>query len=170
MFGGAEHWVAFELPPRIVLRYAGEFDLCSGQAIVRAAAGRPIGRIEAEGDMARILLAEDDAATRDLVQRALGAEGHEVVVTQDGTEALEKLQAGAASFDVLVTDVQMPGLDGVALVEKAIAANAKLRIVMMSGFADELGRAAHLRSRISQIITKPFTLEQIRTAVKAALA
>ena len=41
---------------------------------------------------------------------------------------------------------------------------------MMSGFADELGRAAHLRSRISQIITKPFTLEQIRTAVKAALA
>ena len=69
--------------------------------------------------MARILLAEDDAATRDLVQRALGLEGHEVVVTQDGAEALEKLQAAPARFDVLVTDVQMPGLDGVALVEKA---------------------------------------------------
>jgi two-component system cell cycle response regulator CpdR len=126
--------------------------------------------IEAEGNMARILLAEDDAATRDLVQRALGLEGHEVVVTQDGVEALEKLQAAPTRFDVLVTDVQMPGLDGIALVEKGLAVNAKLRVVLMSGFADELGRAAHLKDKISRVITKPFTLEQIRSAVKAALA
>ena len=131
--------------------------------------GRRSG-IEAEGNMARILLAEDDAATRDLVQRALGLEGHEVVVTQDGVEALEKLQAAPARFDVLVTDVQMPGLDGIALVEKGLAVNAKLRVVLMSGFADELGRAAHLKDKISRVITKPFTLEQIRSAVKAALA
>ena len=120
--------------------------------------------------MARILLAEDDAATRDLVQRALGLEGHEVVVTQDGVEALEKLQAAPTRFDVLVTDVQMPGLDGVALVEKALGVNPKLRVVLMSGFADELDRAAHLKAKISRVITKPFTLEQIRSAVKAALA
>jgi len=119
--------------------------------------------------MARILLAEDDAATRDLVQRALGLEGHEVVVTQDGAEALEKLQAAPERFDVLVTDVQMPGLDGVALVEKGLAVNPKLRVVLMSGFAGELGRAAHLKAKISRVITKPFTLEQIRSAVKAAL-
>lgn len=119
--------------------------------------------------MARILLAEDDASTRDLVQRALGLEGHEVIVTQDGVEALEKLQATPTRFDVLVTDVQMPGLDGVALVEKALAINAKLRVVLMSGFAGELDRAAHLKAKISRIITKPFTLEQIRSAVKAAL-
>jgi two-component system, cell cycle response regulator CpdR len=119
--------------------------------------------------MARILLAEDDAATRDLVQRALGLEGHEVVVTQDGAEALEKLQAALTRFDVLVTDVQMPGLDGIALVEKGLAVSPKLRVVLMSGFADELSRAAHLKAKISRVITKPFTLEQIRTAVKAAL-
>jgi len=119
--------------------------------------------------MARILLAEDDAATRDLVQRALGHEGHEVTVTQDGGEALEKLQAAPTRFDVLVTDVQMPGLDGIALVEKGFALNPKLRVVLMSGFADELGRADHLKARISRVITKPFTLEQIRSAVKAAL-
>jgi len=119
--------------------------------------------------MARILLAEDDAATRDLVQRALGLEGHEMTVTQDGLEALEKLQAAPARIDLLITDVQMPGLDGVALVEKALAVSPKLRIVLMSGFADELGRADHLKPRISRIISKPFTLEQIRSAVKAAL-
>ena len=63
--------------------------------------------------MARILLAEDDAATRDMVQRALAMDGHEVVVTQDGAEALEKLQAAPGRFDLLISDVQMPGVDGV---------------------------------------------------------
>jgi two-component system, cell cycle response regulator CpdR len=123
----------------------------------------------AEGNMARILLAEDDAATRDLVQRALGLDGHTVTVTQDGSEALEKLQATPKGFDVLITDVQMPGLDGVALVEKGLAISGSLRVVLMSGFADELTRADHLRPKIARIITKPFTLEQIRSAVKAAL-
>ena len=99
--------------------------------------------------MARILLAEDDAATRDMVQRALALDGHEVTVTQDGTEALEKLQAAPGRIDLMITDVQMPGLDGVALVEKALAAAPKLRVVLMSGFADELGRAAHLKAKIS---------------------
>ena len=119
--------------------------------------------------MARILLADDDAATRDLVQRALGLDGHDVAVTQDGAEALEKLQA-SARFDVLVTDVQMPGLDGVALIERSLALHPKLRVVLMSGFADEIGRATHLKAKIARIISKPFTLEQIRSAVKAALA
>jgi DNA-binding response OmpR family regulator len=119
--------------------------------------------------MARILLAEDDAATRDLVQRALGLDGHDVVVTQDGQEALEKVQDAPGRIDLLITDVQMPGLDGIALIEKVLAANPRLRVVMMSGFADEIGRAAHLKPRIAQIITKPFTLEQIRAAVRAAL-
>jgi two-component system, cell cycle response regulator CpdR len=139
---------------------------CVARAIVR---GRRV-RDWAEDNMARILLAEDDAATRDLVQRALGLEGHEVTVTQDGLEALEKLQAAPARYDVLVTDVQMPGLDGVGLVEKGLAINSKLRVVLMSGFADELDRAAHLKAKISRVITKPFTLEQIRSAVKAALS
>jgi CheY-like chemotaxis protein len=118
--------------------------------------------------MARILLAEDDRATRDMVQRALAADGHEVLVTQDGSEALERLQT-AGRLDLMISDVQMPGLDGVALAEKGLAANPKLRVILMSGFADELGRADHLKAKIARIITKPFTLEQIRAAVKAAL-
>ena len=119
--------------------------------------------------MARILLADDDAATRDLVQRGLATDGHTVTPTQDGAEALDKLQETPGAFDLLISDVQMPGLDGIALAEACIAANAKLRVVLMSGFADELGRADHLKGKISQVLTKPFTLEQIRGAVKAAL-
>lgn len=118
--------------------------------------------------MARILLAEDDAATRDLVQRALSTDGHEMIVTQDGAEALEKLQ-GAQGVDLLISDVQMPGIDGIELVEKALSARPKLSVILMSGFSDELGRAEHLKGRIARVISKPFTLEQIRTAVKFVL-
>ena len=120
--------------------------------------------------MARILLADDDAATRDLVQRALGLDGHQVIVTQDGTDALEHLRNAPDSVDLLITDAQMPGLDGISLIEKGIAAAPKLRIILMSGFAGELDRAERLRTKIAQVISKPFTLEQIRSAAKAALA
>jgi CheY-like chemotaxis protein len=118
--------------------------------------------------MAAILLAEDDAATRDLVERALSTDGHKIVVTQDGAEALEKLRSGQA-VDLLISDVQMPGVDGIELVEKALAERPKLRVILMSGFSDELGRADHLKGRIARVISKPFTLEQIRAAARSVL-
>ncbi len=63
----------------------------------------------------------------------------------------------------------MPGIDGIELVEKGLAAMPKLRVMLMSGFSDELGRAQHLKGRIARVISKPFTLEQIRAAVRAVL-
>ena len=117
----------------------------------------------------RILLADDDAAARELVQRALASEGHQVVSTQDGAEALEKLQAGPASFDLLISDVQMPGVDGIELITKAVALAPNLRVILMSGFADELDRAAHLKTLIACEISKPFTLEQVRSVVRGVL-
>jgi two-component system, cell cycle response regulator CpdR len=119
--------------------------------------------------MARILLADDDEATRDLVKRALETDGHTVSITQDGMEALEALTS-AAGFDVLVSDVHMPGLDGVALAERAIAAAPALKLLLMSGFAEELDRAQALKSANLGVIIKPFSLEQIRTAVRVLLA
>jgi two-component system, cell cycle response regulator CpdR len=119
--------------------------------------------------MARILLADDDAAARELVQRALASDGHQVVSTQDGAEALEKLQNAPASFDLLISDVQMPGVDGIELIEKAMALAPSLRVILMSGFADELDRAAHLKTLIAREISKPFTLEQVRSVVRGVL-
>lgn len=118
--------------------------------------------------MARILLADDEAATRDLVQRALTADGHEVVATEDGQEALDRL-TGNERFDLLLSDVQMPGLDGLSLVEKALAARPGLAVVLMSGHIGGLERAQSLQSKLKATITKPFTLDQIRAVVKKAL-
>lgn len=119
--------------------------------------------------MANILLADDDAAVRDLVRRALTAEGHNVHVTQDGGEALDYLKANAASVDVLVSDVDMPQLDGVSLAREAIALKPTIAIVLMSGFSDQLDRASDLDSRRLASISKPFTLEQIRSLIRVVL-
>ena len=110
--------------------------------------------------MARILLADDDAATRDLVRRALATDGHTVSSTQDGTEALDKLREAPGGFDLLITDVQMPGLDGIALAETALAGSPQLRIVLMSG-----GKPFPPTGQADHLIRKPFTAEIIRQVV-----
>ena len=118
--------------------------------------------------MARILLADDDAATRDLVKRALESDGHTVQVTQDGSEALDRVKA-AQPFDLLVSDVEMPLLDGVKLAERASALQPGLRILLMSGFAEQLERAKTLKGPQVAVISKPFTLDQVRATVRKLL-
>jgi two-component system, cell cycle response regulator CpdR len=119
--------------------------------------------------MARILLADDDAATRELVKRALEAEGHSVHATQDGSEALDCVEgADAQKFDILVTDVEMPLLDGVALAQRALK-QPNVRVLLMSGFAEQLDRAKALKSTQVAVISKPFTLEDVRSSVRKLL-
>jgi two-component system cell cycle response regulator CpdR len=121
--------------------------------------------------MARILLADDDAATRDLVKRALEGDGHAVEVTQDGGEALDRVKRGGApKFDLLVSDVEMPLIDGVKLAEQASSLQPGLRILLMSGFADQLERAKTLKGPHVAVISKPFTLDQVRATVRKLLA
>lgn len=120
--------------------------------------------------MAKILLADDDAAVRDLVRRALTTDGHTVHVTEDGAEALEYLQAHVSAIDILVTDVDMPALDGISLCASAIAMKPKLGIVLMSGFSDQLERANALNAERLTSISKPFTLEQIKAKVRGVLS
>jgi two-component system cell cycle response regulator CpdR len=119
--------------------------------------------------MAHILLADDDQATRDLVKRALESDGHKVDLTQDGAEALETLAAASQAFDMLVSDVHMPGLDGIELARRAIQGRPGLKLLLMSGFAEELERAETLQSPNLGVIMKPFTLEQVRSAVRGLL-
>lgn len=119
--------------------------------------------------MAHILVADDDAATRDLVRRALQSDGHQVVASADGTEALDQLQNTAAAFDLLISDVEMPGIDGIDLAGQALRFAPRLRVLLMSGYSEQLGRAAELGSPRVRTLSKPFTLEKVRAEVRAAL-
>jgi DNA-binding NtrC family response regulator len=118
--------------------------------------------------MARILLADDDKGALDLVRRALELDGHAVVTAEDGSEAQSLVSAGG--FDLLVSDVQMPGLDGISLAKEAVARQPRLRVVLMSGYADGLDLAGPLVARGARVLVKPFAIDRIRAEVRAALA
>ena len=119
--------------------------------------------------MARILVAEDEETVRALVSRALTDDGHEVVAAADGAEALEVLQREAGRFDLLLTDIKMPVMDGLALALAAARDFQALPILLMTGYADQRERASGLDALIHDVIAKPFTLATIRTAVNGAL-
>lgn len=89
----------------------------------------------------RILLTEDDEAVRAFVARALELDGHNVDTACDGVEALETLVLNDGDYDLLVSDVKMPMMDGIALAHNAADRWPGMRILLMTGFADQRERA-----------------------------
>ena len=120
--------------------------------------------------MPRILIADDEDSMRALVARAIGMDGHDIVTAQDGAEALEILIREEGAFDLLLTDIQMPVMDGIALALSAARDFPKLTILLMTGFADQRERASNLNAIAHDVITKPFSVADIRAAVADALA
>ena len=120
--------------------------------------------------MARILIAEDDDAVRGFVARALVEDGHETAAASDGAQALDVLARNNGGFDLLLTDIKMPVMDGIALSLAAARDHPDIVILLMTGFADQRERAHGLDALIHDVIAKPFSLAQIKGAVKEALA
>jgi two-component system cell cycle response regulator CpdR len=119
--------------------------------------------------MARIMIAEDEVAVRTLLTRALTQDGHDVDSAPDGAAALEKL-SGTKPFDLLLTDIQMPTMDGIALALAISRDQPKLKIVLMTGYTDQRERAFGMKSLIQDIVQKPFSLAEIRATLNRALA
>jgi two-component system cell cycle response regulator CpdR len=118
--------------------------------------------------MATILVAEDDQAVRDFVSRALAYYGHSVTTVPDGSAALAALLE--RRFDLMLTDIVMPGIDGLALAVEANKTDPEMPVLMMTGFASEGERAQGAASPVERVITKPFSLKDICAAVEDALA
>ena len=119
--------------------------------------------------MARILIAEDEDALRALCARALATEGHEVKSACDGGEALDLLTREQAGFDLLLTDIRMPIMDGIALALSAARDFPEITILLMTGYADQRERAHGLDAIIHDVIAKPFTVAALRDTVSEAL-
>ena len=117
--------------------------------------------------MARILIAEDEESLRGFVARALTDIGHEVAAVGDGGQALDRLTA--EKFDLLLADIKMPVMDGIALALAVARDHPDVVILLMTGYADQRERAHGLDTLIHDVITKPFTLAEIRALVTTAL-
>ena len=117
--------------------------------------------------MARVLIAEDDMAVQSFVRRALEHRGHDVDAVDDGVQALETLND--KSFDLLITDIVMTGLDGIGLALKVARDYPKLPVLLMSGYSAERQRAHNLEELICRVVPKPFTLKEICEAAEQTL-
>jgi len=119
--------------------------------------------------MAKILVAEDDDMVRELVIRALNEDGHELTAARDGAAALEALTRQNGDFDLLLSDVKMPVMDGIALALAAGRDHPDVAIMLMTGFADQRERAHGLDALVHDVVAKPFSVDQIKVAVREAL-
>jgi CheY-like chemotaxis protein len=119
--------------------------------------------------MARILVAEDEDPLRALVARAITDLGHTVVTAFDGADALDILTRENGSFDLLLTDIRMPLMDGIALALSVARDHPQVIILLMTAYADQRERASNLEALIHDVVLKPFTLAELKTAVAEAL-
>ena len=120
--------------------------------------------------MGRILLVEDDDSVRSFTARALGADGHEVETAEDGEIGLSILTDAGGNYDLVLSDIRMPVMDGIEMAKAAAQAFPGVKILLMTGYAEQRERAGDLAEIIIDVVAKPFTLAEIRQAVARALA
>ena len=113
--------------------------------------------------MSKILLAEDDPSTRQFLAGTLEKAGHAVTPCADGLEAWQAYEAAPDSFDLLVTDIVMRGLDGVELARRIKSRRPDMKIMFITGFAGMVEGEA-------KVISKPFHLGDITREIEQMLA
>jgi two-component system cell cycle response regulator CpdR len=115
----------------------------------------------------RILLAEDDDSLRGFLARALERAGYEVVACPDGESAIEALDQ---AFHVLLTDIVMPGIDGIEVARIAAARQPGLRIMFITGFAAVALSAGDRAPAGAKVLAKPVHLREIVAEVERMVA
>ena len=118
--------------------------------------------------MAHILLVEDDESLRKFLAQALIRAGHEVTDFGDGEDAYECLIN--LRFDLLLTDIVMPGMDGIELAKRAAEINAAMKIMFITGFAAVALHPSSNAPKQAKVLSKPFHLREIVAEVERMMA
>jgi two-component system cell cycle sensor histidine kinase/response regulator CckA len=118
---------------------------------------------------ASILLVEDEEAVRAFAARALGSRGYKVYEAQSGIEALDVMEEAGGKIDLVVSDVVMPELDGPSLLKELRKKRPDLKIIFISGYAEDAFKKNLPEGEDFQFLPKPFSLKQLAIAVKETL-
>ena len=119
--------------------------------------GKKVGRV------LKVLIVDDEKTSRDLVTMLLEADQHEITAASSGTEALQLLRSG--SYDLLVTDQEMPRMTGAALVEAVRKSGNSKPIIMLTGFGDLMKSSSSTVNGVDLVLNKPVTSEALRSAL-----
>ncbi|MEC7524135.1 MAG: ATP-binding protein [Myxococcota bacterium] len=118
----------------------------------------------------RLLLVDDDPHVRGTTRALLERRGFDLETAADGASALEKVLQPGADFDVVVTDVVMPGMDGVELLTRLRELRPTQPVVIVSGYAEPLTEPARLAALDAQLVPKPYTPDRLLEAIERARA
>jgi excisionase family DNA binding protein len=127
----------------------------------------PAVRPQAGTARPRVLVVDDEASIRDLLSKTLALAEYDIDVAPDGRSALERMRMYA--YDLLIADLKMPGMDGLALIREAKRFKADLPVLIITGFSTESSAIEAVNLGVAGYLTKPFRVPQVLAAAAKAL-
>jgi excisionase family DNA binding protein len=116
---------------------------------------------------ARVLVVDDEATIRDLLLKTLALAEYDVDLAPDGRTALERLRM--IPYDLLITDLKMPGVDGLAVIREARRLKADIPVIIITGFSTEASAIEAVNLGVSGYLTKPFRVPRVLAVAAKAL-
>ena len=120
-----------------------------------------------DSERPRILVVDDEQAVRDLLSKTLTMADYDVDSADDGPSALDKMRA--VEYDLLITDLKMPGMDGLSVIREARKLAPDLRVIIITGYSTEASAIEAINLGVTGYLTKPFRLPRILAAAARAL-
>jgi excisionase family DNA binding protein len=127
----------------------------------------PRSSAAASGGRPRVLVVDDEATIRDLLSKTLALAEYDVDLAPDGRTALERLRV--IPYDLLITDLKMPGVDGLTVIREARRLKADLPVIIITGFSNEASAIEAVNLGVSGYLTKPFRVPRVLAAASKAL-
>lgn len=127
----------------------------------------PPGRAVSASARPRILVADDEASIRDLLAKTLALAEYEVDLVPDGRSAIERLRI--MPYDLLITDLKMPGIDGLAVIREARRLRADIPVIIITGFSTEASAIEAVNLGVAGYLTKPFRVPRVLATASKAL-
>src|SRR5215203_5066148 len=121
----------------------------------------------ATGARPRVLVVDDEATIRDLLSKTLALAEYDVDLAPDGRTALERLRL--IPYDLLITDLKMPGVDGLTVIREARRLKADLPVIIITGFSNEASAIEAVNLGVSGYLTKPFRVPRVLAVAAKAL-
>src|SRR5438132_7333023 len=134
-------------------------------------AGRPVApapaRVTPISGRPRVLVVDDEASIRDLLAKTLALAEYDVDVAPDGRSALDRMRV--YPYDLLIADLKMPGMDGLAVIREAKRYKSDLPVIIITGFSTESSAIEAVNLGVAGYLTKPFRVPQVLAAAAKAL-
>ena len=150
----------FDHPPRNTDRNHVSLGLSNTIGNGVASGGRP----------GTVLIIEDDPGVRQLVRRTLEAVGYQVLEAEDGVEGLRVVEEHSSQLDLVVTDIEMPRMDGISVARELAASHPHIGVVCMSGRLPETSFSARIGIPLPPFLAKPFTFDDLIQTTSETIA